>query len=51
MREQVTVQFVKIHADAQAPTQGSSLAAGWDLRAIDETVIGSGTSVKGQNRA
>ena len=46
MREQVTVQFVKIHADAQAPTQGSSLAAGWDLRAIEETVVGSGASVK-----
>jgi dUTP pyrophosphatase len=46
MREQVTVQFVKIHADAQAPTQGSSLAAGWDLRAVEETVVGSGVAVK-----
>ncbi len=46
MREQVTVQFMKIRADAQAPTQGSALAAGWDLRAIEETVVTSGNSTK-----
>ena len=39
MREEVTIQFTKIHDDAQVPTQGSQLAAGWDLRTIEETVI------------
>ncbi|MBT4059985.1 MAG: dUTP diphosphatase [Euryarchaeota archaeon] len=46
MRERVAVQFTKIHPDAQAPTQGSSLAAGWDLRAIEETTVSSRTSAK-----
>ena len=39
MREQVEVKFTRIHDDAQAPTHGSTLAAGWDLRTIEETVI------------
>ena len=39
MREEVTVQFTRIHEDAQAPTHGSPLAAGWDLRSVEETEV------------
>ena len=39
MREQVEVKFTRILEEAQAPTHGSTLAAGWDLRTIEETVI------------
>ncbi len=46
MREGVTVEFTRIHEDAQAPTRGSPLAAGWDLRAIEETKVMKGISSK-----
>ena len=46
MREEVTIQFTKIHDDAQVPTQGSQLAAGWDLRSIEETVVFKETSAR-----
>ena len=38
-REQVQVNFARIHPDAQAPTQGTAEAAGWDLRALEETTV------------
>ena len=38
-REQVLVNFARIHPDAQAPTQGTAEAAGWDLRALEETTV------------
>ncbi len=46
MREEVAVQFTRIHEDAQAPSHGSPLAAGWDLRSVEETEVFSGTSTK-----
>ena len=46
MREVVEVQFTKIHSDARTPTQGSELAAGWDLRVVEETVVNSKQSSK-----
>ncbi|MAE38574.1 MAG: dUTP diphosphatase [Euryarchaeota archaeon] len=46
MREEVAVQFTRIHEDAQAPTHGSPLAAGWDLRSVEETEVFRGASTK-----
>ena len=46
MREEVTVQFTRIHEDAQAPTHGSPLAAGWDLRSVEETEVFRDASTK-----
>ena len=39
MRELLTVEFAKLSPKAKLPTQGSSQAAGWDLYALEETVI------------
>lgn len=39
MSEPTEVRFSKIHADAKAPTKGSALAAGWDLYAVEETIV------------
>ena len=38
-REQVLVNFARIHPNAQAPTQGTAEAAGWDLRALEKTTV------------
>ena len=38
-REQVLVNFARMHPDAQAPAQGTTEAAGWDLRALEETTV------------
>lgn len=46
MGEPVKVQFTRIADGAEAPTRGSELAAGWDLRALQETVVSSGSSSK-----
>ena len=46
MGEQVRVHFARIHEDAEPPSQGSSLAAGWDLRTIQETKVLKGKSCK-----
>ena len=46
MRESVEVLFAKLDPDASAPTQGSKSAAGWDLRALEETVVRRGSSTK-----
>ena len=46
MGDSVTVRFTRIAHAAQAPSRGSELAAGWDLRALEETVVSSGSSSK-----
>ena len=46
MDDEVRVLFTKLHPDAKAPTQGSSLAAGWDLRTVETCVINKGISTK-----
>ena len=43
-REEVEVRFARIHVDAQAPTQGTLEAAGWDLRALEDTEVIRGES-------
>ena len=45
MREEIQVKFAKLDANAQLPTQGSSQAAGWDLYALEETIVLKGSSV------
>ena len=46
MRQNVEVLFAKLEPDAAAPTQGSKSAAGWDLRALEDTVVMKGVSTK-----
>lgn len=46
MDDEVRVLFTKLHPDAKAPTQGSLLAAGWDLRTVETCVINKGKSTK-----
>ena len=41
-REQVLVNFARIHPNAQVPTQGTAEAAGWDLRALEKTTVRKG---------
>lgn len=43
-REEVEVRFARLHEDAQAPTQGTLEAAGWDLRALEDTEVIRGES-------
>ena len=44
--EKVEVLFAKLDSQAQAPTQGSSAAAGWDLRALEQITVVKGVSEK-----
>ena len=46
MDDEVRVLFTRLHPDAKAPTQGSSLAAGWDLRTVETCVIKKEKSTK-----
>tara|TARA_Y100001954_G_scaffold59129_1_gene63956 strand:+ start:5985 stop:6434 length:450 start_codon:yes stop_codon:yes gene_type:complete len=45
MRNEIQVKFAKLNAAAQLPTQGSAQAAGWDLYALEETIVPKGASV------
>jgi len=45
MRNEIQVKFAKLDAAAQLPTQGSAQAAGWDLYALEETIVRKGASV------
>ena len=45
MRNEIQVKFAKLDATAQLPTQGSAQAAGWDLYALEETIVPKGASV------
>ena len=39
MTEDLTIEFAKLEPGATIPTQGSPQAAGWDLYALEETVV------------
>ena len=39
MRTSLTVEFAKLSDEAKLPTQGSPQAAGWDLYALEETLV------------
>ena len=39
MRTSLTVEFAKLSDEAKLPTQGSPQAAGWDLYALEETIV------------
>ena len=45
MRNEINVKFAKLDDNAQLPTQGSAQAAGWDLYALEETIVINGASV------
>ena len=38
-RERLNIQISKLHGDAILPTQGSEQAAGWDLYALETTIV------------
>ena len=38
-RVELIVEFARIEQEARLPTQGSSQAAGWDLYALEETIV------------
>ena len=41
----LTVQFARLDEGAILPTQGSALAAGWDMYSLEDTVVPKGSSV------
>lgn len=45
-RQTVEVLFAKIDPGASQPTQGTTSAAGWDLRALEDTKVFKGVSAK-----
>ena len=46
MATPIEVLFTKLHAEAQAPQRGSTLAAGWDLRSIEEHTVHKGKTTR-----
>ena len=45
MRSELNIPFAKLNPEARLPTQGSALAAGWDLYALEATVVPKGSSI------
>ena len=45
-RPNVEVLFAKLDEEASHPTQGTKSAAGWDLRALNDTEVVKGSSTK-----
>ncbi len=45
-REEITVGFTKLSAEATEPSRGSQAAAGWDLYALADTTIPKGATAK-----
>ena len=45
-RPNVEVLFARLDSEASQPTQGTKSAAGWDLRALEDTVVMKGISTK-----
>ena len=45
-RPNVEVLFAKLDEEASQPTQGTKSAAGWDLRALNDTEVAKGSSTK-----
>ena len=46
MSDELVVLFTRLHPDARPPVQGSALAAGWDLRTVENCEIKKGTTTK-----
>ena len=44
MDETIEVRIARIHPDAQLPVQGSDLAAGFDLHAVERVEVRKGTT-------
>ena len=44
MTRDLIIEFAKLNSEAIIPTQGSSQAAGWDLYALEETIVKRNTS-------
>ena len=44
MTSDLIIEFAKLNSEAIIPTQGSSQAAGWDLYALEETIVKRNTS-------
>ena len=45
MRSELNIPFAKLNPEARLPTQGSALAAGWDLYALESVVVPKGSSI------
>ncbi|MDP7000491.1 MAG: dUTP diphosphatase [Candidatus Poseidoniaceae archaeon] len=45
-RDTINVSFTKLNEQAIAPARGSELAAGWDLYALEDTVVPKGSTCK-----
>ncbi len=45
-RQPVEVKFTKLHQNAAEPTQGSALASGWDLRALQSMTVRAGETTR-----
>ena len=45
-REKISLGFTRLDAGALAPTHGSQAAAGWDLYALEDTMIPKGATTK-----
>ena len=45
MRSELNIPFAKLNPEARLPTQGSALAAGWDLYALEATIVSKRSSV------
>jgi dUTP pyrophosphatase len=44
MTSDLIIEFAKLNSEAITPTQGSPQAAGWDLYALEETIVKRNTS-------
>ena len=44
MTSELIIEFAKLNSEAIIPTQGSPQAAGWDLYALEETIVKRNTS-------
>ena len=44
MTSDLIIEFAKLNSEATIPTQGSPQAAGWDLYALEETIVKRNTS-------
>ena len=44
MTSDLIIEFAKLNSEAIIPTQGSPQAAGWDLYALEETIVKRNTS-------
>ena len=45
-RSEINILAARLHPDAKMPTGGTSHSAGWDLYALEETVVSKGSTTK-----